>query len=218
VECIIRLHGKLMNPDITFGMNLPNAAEDVKSIVYGAIDTTNQTEMTQQVLNILVLNSFKSTQGGTTADINVSSTSFAILSNQVNSLLSKVSKDVNLGINYQRSNSSTTPQELDVSVSTSLFSDRLLVDGLFGVSSYTSTTTGTTNQQVSTIVGDINIEYLLTKNGRLRVKAFNRTNTIDLLTNNAPYTQGLGISYQRDFNNIMDLFRSSKKKTEPAKK
>jgi hypothetical protein len=218
VEVIIRLHGKLMNPDITFGMSMPNAAEDVKSIVYSAIDTTNQAVMTEQALNILVLNQFKSVQGGTSSDINVSSTSFAILSNQVNSMLSKVSKDVNLGVNYQRGTTNATPQELDVSVSTSLFSDRLLVDGLFGVSSYTSTSTGTSSQ-VSTIVGDINIEYLLTKNGRLRLKAFNRTNTIDLLTNNAPYTQGLGISYQRDFNNIGELFRSSKKqKTEPPKK
>jgi hypothetical protein len=217
VECIIRLNGKLMNPEITFGLVVPNAAEDVKSIVYGAIDTSNQTEMTQQVLNILVLNQFKSVQGGTSSDINMSSTSFSILSNQVNSMLSKVSKDVSLGFNYQRSSGSSTPTEMDVSVSTSLFGDRLLVDGLFGVNSYTSTSTGTTSQQVSQIVGDINIEYLLTKNGRLRVRAFNRTNTIDLLTNNAPYTQGLGISYQRDFNYFGDLFRSNKKKKEPKK-
>jgi hypothetical protein len=86
------------------------------------------------------------------------------------------------------------------------------VDGLFGVNSYTAQNTGNNSQQVSTIVGDINIEYLLTKNGRLRIKAFNRTNTIDLLTNNAPYTQGLGISFQRDFNNFGNLFKSSKGK------
>lgn len=212
VECIIRLSGKLSNPDITFGLNLPNAAEDVKTIVYSSIDTSNQTEMTQQVLNVLVLNQFKSVQGINTASIDVGSTSLSILSGQVNSMLSKISKNVNLGINYQRSNGSSVPQIMDVAVSTSLFSDRLLVDGLFGVNSYTAQNTGTNSQQVSTIVGDINIEYLLTKNGRLRIKAFNRTNTIDLLTNNAPYTQGLGISFQRDFNNFGNLFKSSKRK------
>ena len=217
VECIIRLNGKLANPEITFGLNLPNASEDVKSIVFSAIDTSNQTEMTQQVLNVLVLNQFKSVQGFNTANIDVGSTSLSILSGQVNSMLSKVSKNVNLGINYQRSAGSTVPQELDVAVSTSLFSDRLLVDGLFGVNSYTSQNTGTNSQQVSTIVGDINIDYLLTKNGRLRLKAFNRTNTIDILTNNAPYTQGLGISVQRDFNNVGDLFKNRKRKKDQKK-
>ena len=53
VECVIRLNGKLSNPDITFGMNLPNASDDIKSIVYSAIDTSNQSDLTQQVLNIL---------------------------------------------------------------------------------------------------------------------------------------------------------------------
>ena len=132
-------------------------------------------------------------------------------------MLSKISKNVNVGFNYQRSAGTTVPQQVDVAVSTSLFGDRLLVDGLFGVNSYSSQNTGTSNQQVSTIVGDINIEYLLTRNGRLRVKAFNRTNTIDLLTNNAPYTQGMGISFQRDFNNVADLFRSNKKKKDQKK-
>jgi len=65
----------------------------------------------------------------------------------------------------------------------------------------------TTSAQASTIVGDINIEYVLTKNRRWRLRAFNRTNTIDILNNNAPYTQGVGISYQRDFSHWGDLFR-----------
>jgi hypothetical protein len=214
VECIIRLNGKLMNPDITFGLNLPNVQEDVRNTVYGAIDTTNQTEMAQQILNILVLGQFKTNQGLAAANINVGSTSLAILGSQVNSLLSKISKNVNVGINYQRGVGNTTPQELDVAVSTSLFGDRLLVDGLFGVNSYTSgaTGTGTQQQQVSTIVGDINIEYLLSENGRFRLKAFNRTNTIDILTNNAPYTQGIGVSYQRDFNKVSELFKKQVKK------
>ncbi len=210
VECIIRLNGKLMNPDITFGMDLPNAQEDIKQTVYTAIDTTNQSEMAQQVINILVLNQFKQVQGGTASNVNVGSTSLSIVSNQVNSMLSKISKNVNVGINYQRSTGTEVSQEFDVAVSTTLFSDRLLVDGLFGVNSYTQSGT-TTAQQVSTIVGDINIDYLLTKNGRLRLKAFNRTNTIDILTNNAPYTQGIGISYQRDFNNVRELFKKKKK-------
>jgi hypothetical protein len=213
VECIIRLNGKLMNPDISFGMDLPNVQEDIKQVVYTAIDTSNQAVMAQQALNILVLNQFQAAQGGTPS---VGVTSLGILSSQVNSMLSKISKNVNVGVNYRQTTGANASQEFNVAVSTELFSDRLLVDGLFGVNNYTQSSSS--GQQVSQIVGDINIEYLLTKNGRLRLKAFNRTNTIDILTNNAPYTQGLGIKYERDFNKVSELFGKKKKKEKEKEK
>ena len=109
-------------------------------------------------------------------------------------------------MNYKPA-TSTTNQEFDVGISTQLFNDRLLIDGTFGMNSYTNATV----QQSSTIVGDINIEYVLTQNRRWRVRAFNRTNTLNILNNNAPYTQGVGIKYQRDFTNFGELFKFGKK-------
>ena len=87
------------------------------------------------------------------------------------------------------------------------YSGVLLIDGTFGMSSYTNPS----SQQTNTIVGDINIEYVLTKNRRWRIRAFNRTNTIDDLYNNATYTQGIGLSYQREFSTIKELFSGKKK-------
>lgn len=202
VECIIRLNGKLMNPIMSFGLALPNAQENEKNMVFNAIDTNNSAEMTQQVLYIMVMNQFKPIAGGTDPTVDVGSTSLSIVTNQINSWLSGMSQNLNIGVNYQ-SGSSTSSKEIDMTVSTQLFNDRLLIDGTFGMSSYTNTSSA----QASTIVGDINIEYILTKNRRWRIRAFNRTNTIDILNNNAPYTQGVGISYQRDFNKWGDLFR-----------
>jgi hypothetical protein len=105
-------------------------------------------------------------------------------------------------MNYKPGTSSTS-QEFDVGVSTQLLDDRLLIDGTFGMSSYTNSSAA---QQSSTIVGDINIEYVLTKNRRWRVRAFNRTNPTNTLNNNSPYTQGVGLKYQRDFANFKELF------------
>ncbi|MBN1197700.1 MAG: translocation/assembly module TamB [Bacteroidales bacterium] len=204
VECIIRLNGKLMNPIMSFGLALPNAQENEKNMVFNAIDTSNSAEMTQQVLYIMVMNQFKPIAGGTDPTVDVGSTSLSIVTNQISSWLSGMSQNLNIGVNYQPG-SSTYGKELDMTVSTQLFDDRLLIDGTFGMSSYTNTSSA----QASTIVGDINIEYILTKNRRWRIRAFNRTNTIDILNNNAPYTQGVGISYQRDFNKWGDLFRKA---------
>ncbi|MDP4282362.1 MAG: translocation/assembly module TamB domain-containing protein, partial [Bacteroidota bacterium] len=53
VDCIIRMNGRLMNPEISFGMELPNVDEDIKSLVYGAIDTSNASVMNQQMMYVL---------------------------------------------------------------------------------------------------------------------------------------------------------------------
>ena len=209
VECVIRLQGKLANPQIAFSLNLPNVDEETKAFVYGAIDTTNAAIMNDQMFNILVLNQFNSPQGTGSSNIDVGSTSVSLLTNAFNSMLSKVSKNVAINVNYQRS--TTSPgQEIDMGFSTQLFNDRLMIDGLFGVNSMNPNSAA---QKASTIVGDINLQYLLTNNRRWRLKMFNRTNVIGILDNNALYTQGLGISYQRDFERWGDLFRSEKKVT-----
>ncbi|MBE0647272.1 MAG: translocation/assembly module TamB [Bacteroidales bacterium] len=212
VECIIRLNGKLMNPIMSFGMALPNAQENERALVFNSIDTNNTAEMTQQVLYILVMNQFKPVAGGSGGSVDVGGTSMAIVTNQINSWLSGMTQNLNIGVNY-KPGSATSSQDIDMTVSTQLFNDRLLIDGTFGMSSYKNTTSA----QASTIVGDINVEYILTKNRRWRIRAFNRTNTIDLLNNNAPYTQGVGISFQRDFYTWVELFKKSTDK-EPKSK
>jgi hypothetical protein len=196
-----------MNPDMSFSINLPNVEESIKNEVFSAIDTTNPAVMTEQTIYLMVMNQFKPVVA-TSSAVDVSATSMSIVTNQINSVLSQISSNVNVNMNY-KPGTSTTSQEFDVGISTQLFDDRLLIEGTFGMNSYTNSTV----QQSSTIVGDINIEYILTMNRRWRVRAFNRTNTLNILNNNAPYTQGVGIKYQRDFSNFNELFKFGKKKS-----
>jgi len=65
--------------------------------------------------------------------------------------------------------------------------------------------------KTSNVVGDINVEVMLTRDGKLRLRAFNRSNTTELLTVSAPYTQGIGLFYRKDFNNLAELFRKKRK-------
>ncbi|MEI6456914.1 MAG: translocation/assembly module TamB domain-containing protein, partial [bacterium] len=212
VECIIRLGGKLMNPDMSFGIALPNVEESIKSLVFSAIDTNNPTVVAEQTIYLMVMNQFKPVVASA-GSVDVGTTSVALVTNQINSWLSQITQKVNIGVNY-RPPSSSTQQEFDVAVSTQLFNDRLLIDGTFGMNSYNSASFS----QSATIVGDINIEYILTKNRRWRVHAYNRTNTLTILNNNSPYTQGVGVTYQRDFSNFRDLFTSKKKREKEKEK
>ncbi|MCX6306683.1 MAG: translocation/assembly module TamB domain-containing protein [Bacteroidetes bacterium] len=206
VECIIRLGGKLLNPDISFAIALPNVEESLKNEVFSVIDTNNAATVTEQTIYLMVMNQFKPVVASSGSTVDVGATSWSLVTNQINSMLSRISSNVNLNMNYKPA-SSTTQQEFDVGISTQLFNDRLLIDGTFGMNSYTNATV----QQTSTFVGDINVEYILTTNRRWRARAFNRTNTLNILNNNAPYTQGIGIKYQRDFTNFREVFGFRKK-------
>jgi hypothetical protein len=206
VECNIRLGGKLMNPDISFGISLPNAEESIKSEVFSAIDTNNAQVVTEQTIYLMVMNQFKPVVS-TSSTVDVGATGVSLITNQINSWLSQASSNVNVNVNY-RPGTATTGQEFDVGLSTQLFDDRLLIDGTFGMNSYSNTAL----KQSSTIVGDVNIAYILTKNRRWRVHVFNRTNSLTILNNNSPYTQGIGVTWQRDFISFRDLFGASKKK------
>lgn len=210
VDCMIGLTGPIMNPNVKFRFDLPNSTEEVKQYVFTKIDTTNPSEMSQQMLSLLVLNTFSFTTGTGNSDLanTVGGTSLQIVANQVSNWLSQISKDVDIGINY-RPGGDLTNEEVEVALSTQLFDERVTIDGNFG---YQNVQDNPNTANTSSIVGDINVEVKITKDGRLRLKAFNRTNTVDLLDNTSPYTQGVGIFYRKEFNNIEELFQNQRRR------
>ena len=68
-------------------------------------------------------------------------------------------------------------------------------------------------------IGDFELEYKLIKSGRLRLKAYNKTN--DRLYSTALYTQGLGIMYREDFDtweNLGKYYKEVFRKKTPEEK
>ena len=58
------------------------------------------------------------------------------------------------------------------------------------------------------VIGDFQVDVKVSKDGRLRFKAFNKTINNSILNNyNSPYTQGIGIFYREDFNTFGELFQ-----------
>ena len=208
VDCIIQLKNQLFNPDISFSIRLPNSDDETRQMVFSVLDTTNSAQMTQQMISLLVLGSF-SYAGGSSA--NLGSSYINVISNQLSSWLSQISKDFDVGVHYKPGDELSS-EELEVALSTQLFNDRVTIDGNFGMISNTATT-----QNASNIVGDVDITVKITKDGRLRAKAFNHSNVNSYyyysnFDNYAPYTQGIGLSYRQDFDSFGDLFRRKKKR------
>lgn len=200
VDCMLGMQDKIFNPTITFDIDLPKSDENTKTLVKSLIN--NDQEMNRQVFSLLILNRFMPPEKYqyTALSTGLGTTSTEMLSNQLSNWLSQISNKFDIGVNY-RPGTEMTPEEVEVALSTQLLNDRLSIDGNVGVSGGT--------QKSSNIVGDVNLEYSLTY--RLKLKGYNKSNTVDLINTDAPYTQGLGIFYRREFDNLGEWLQKKKK-------
>lgn len=208
VETILILRDKLFNPTITFDIGIPGGDEGTRELLERLI--TTEQEMNRQVFSLLVLNRFMPTaldQYNTALGYGVGSTSSELLSNQLSNWLSQISSDFDIGINY-RPGDEISSQELEVALSTQLFNDRVILDGNVGVAGQNP---AAGSQRTSSIIGDVNVEVKITPEGKFRIKAFNRSNTFDIVNANSPYTQGIGIFYRKEFDNLSELWRRSRR-------
>jgi hypothetical protein len=201
VECKLMMTERLMNPNIKFDIQFPNADAGTREKIKSAINFDNELEMNKQVFSLLLLGSFFPNNSGNNsiATTGVSSNTNELLSNQISNWISGVSKQVNLGFNYK--NDQTASREVQLTMSKELFNSRLSIDGNFGVRN---------NSAANNIIGDVNIDYKITNDGKFRVKAFNQSNDYTALLNQAPFTQGLGIYYREDFESFSVLFTKYK--------
>jgi hypothetical protein len=222
VDLKLNMTNTMLNPTISFDIDLPTADEDtrgkVRSILYVNSQEENVQELNKQVFSLLVLNRFLPPPGAeaTTGNANVgATTSSELLSNQLSNWLSRISNDFDIGVNYHPGDEISN-QELEVALSTQIFNDRLIIDSNFGLSNRENVSSSTEN--TSNLIGDVSLEYKITKDGKIRIKAFNTSNQFSLEDNNSPYTQGVGLSYREEFDTLSEffgkLFRRFKNKTE----
>ena len=116
-----------------------------------------------------------------------------------NSFLGDDDGKLQVNFNYQAGQVSTdfqTNDQIGLTLSTKI-SDRVLINGKVGVPVGAHTQTS--------VVGEVKVEVLLNEEGSLRGTVFNRQNEVQYSTEEEGYTQGIGLSYQVNFNNLSDL-------------
>lgn len=207
VDVTMRLRDKLMNPEIGFEVRLPTVDENIRTQVNSVLST--EQELNRQVFALIVLNRFIQPQSITGAGTpgsgsNVAGTTGSeLLSNQVSNWLSKLSDDFDLGVNY-RPGDNITQDELEVAMSTQLFNERLLLSTNVGVS-YGAQSNG---NSANNLIGDFQVEYLLTQEDRLRLKVFSMSNDRNLTrSDQATTTQGAGVTYREEFRTWGELWQ-----------
>ncbi len=206
VNNILTMKGSLVKPDFTFSFELPDADEDIKSIVYNSIDTSDREEMVKQMISVLFVGMFEASNSSASGTIN-SGLGYSIselVSYQINRLVSSVSENLDVRVAY-RNNEEFEESEYSVDLGGSFLNDRLIVHTSFGILDQAHISSE------DRFLGDITLEYKLTKDGAWRLKAFNTTNQQNKLEYTSKYSQGIGVSFSKDFNTLKDLFKRRKK-------
>ncbi len=205
VECKIILTEELSNPNINFGIDFPSVEDRLVEEVKQFFNTPE--EMNKQILSLVVLGKFYTPEylRGTYEAQNPNlfgTTASELLSNQLSNWLSQISSNLDIGLNY-RPGSQITNNEIELALSTQMFNDRVTINGNIGNNNNPNSSNN------SQLVGDFDINVKLTSNGKLRLKAYNRSNN-NLIYETAPYTQGVGFSFTEEYNTLEDLFEKMK--------
>lgn len=229
----LAMTGDLMLPTIDLAIDLP---EDQRGAMGGAVYNRvlqmqeDKSEMNKQVFSLLVLGRFlpedplKPSDGGGGGGVAaaVSSSVSELLSQQLNTLAGKYLKDVQVNFNLENYQDYSTGDaqnktKLQVDVSKQFLNDRLTVKvgsdvELEGESGQQTKAEGT-KANASEIVSDVSVEYMLTKDGRLRIMVFRNNEYAGLIEGQVIET-GMGLIFVRDFNNFKNLFKKPKEEEE----
>lgn len=204
VDCYINLSGKLLEPKIGFDIKVPMAENDpmAKAVVQDALNTEER--VNRQFLSLLVIQSFTSedpTAQNAIMGQGLASTAGEMLSNQISNLVSQITTAFDFGVNW-RPGDELSPTEIELALSTQLFNERLTINSNFDMG----------NENVSSgFVGDVSADLKIVPSGKLRLKAFYRSNDeLMYSANYGEYTAGAGIMYREDFNNLSELFTKYK--------
>lgn len=203
VDALLKVTGDIRSPEINFDLKMPTVTSDVERKVRSIISTEEM--MNRQVIYLLALNRFyapdymSAEQGSEFASV-ASST----LSSQLSNIISNITDKFSLNPSFKSDKSDFSDVEVDVALSSSLFNNRLMVNGNLG---YRDRSTSQT-----TFIGDFDIEYLLTKNGNLRLKAYNHFNDASYYLRSSLTTQGIGLLYRRDFDDLFYFLKRKKRK------
>lgn len=200
VNCGISISDRISSPSLGFSIDIPDLDPMAKAEAEAALNTEDKVQ--KQFLALLITGSFiPNEQSGVVDNSNILYSNVGeLMSRQLSNILERLDIPLDLGLGYQQSSSGT--DLFDVAVSTQLFNNRVEVNGSFGNRQY-----GMGNTAYGDIVGDIDIEYKVDKNGHLRLNAF--SHSADEYSSYLDFSQrnGIGVTYQREFSSWRQFFR-----------
>lgn len=195
VNVVIGIQGDLASPEPDFNIEFPTVSNVLKSeIQYKLYDKdVRQT----QALYLLSSGGFLSPEGVNQSDF--SGSLFETASSLLGDILKTDSDKFKVGLNYV-SPDRRIGKETDgrvVATISSKINERITINGKVGVPF------GGINE--SAVVGDVEVQYRVNQDGTMNLRLFNRENDINYIGQGIGYTQGMGVTYEVDFDTFREL-------------
>ncbi|WP_205511689.1 translocation/assembly module TamB domain-containing protein [Longitalea arenae] len=226
-EVLLKLQGELLQPMITFDIQLPEESNEVSK---GTATTINYrltqlrqepSELNKQVFSLLLLNRFvgenpfESSAGGLTAESFARQSASKLLTEQLNRLAGDLIQgvDINFDVTSFDDYSTGTAQtrtDMNVALSKRLMNDRLTVT--VG-SNFELEGARNTNRNSSNIAGNVAVDYSLSKDRRYMLRAY-RKNEYEGVIEGYVIETGVGFIITLDYNKFRNLFLSKKAREE----
>lgn len=222
-DVMLTMTGKLLKPDISFDIVLPDnknygVSNDILTNVRTKLEILRQeeAEMNKQVFALLLLNRFVaedpfSSSGSTSTSTLVRQSVSKLMTEQLNQLAADLVKGVDLNFDIAASDDYTTGQrqsrtDLNVGLSKRLLNDRLTVT--VG-SNFEIEGPKNSNQSASNIAGNVALDYRLSEDGRYMLRAY-RKNDYQGVIDGYVVETGIGFIITVDYNRFREIFRKRK--------
>ena len=195
VELKIQLTGELEKPDPNYEFEFPTLSSTIKSELDYRLESKD--DRSNQAIYLLATGSFSSS----ISQLNINGTIEERINGIINSLFSDGDNKLQVGLNVELGENTPDYQSdnrLGVTLQTNI-SDRIRINGKVGVP------IGGISQ--TAIAGDVQIDFLLNEEGTFTANVFNRENSIRNFGEEIGYTQGLGVSYNVDFDTFSELLQ-----------
>jgi len=195
-EVTIVLTGNLTAPEPDFVISFPGVGSVLKADLEYRLSDMDMRQT--QALALLSTGGFISPTNTGTA---VYGSLFERASSLFNDLFSDGDGKVNVGVTYtgpDRNPYVETNSQVGLTVSSQI-NDRITVNGQLGVP-----VNGVSD---AAVVGNFEVQYRVNDDGTLKARAFNRENDINFLGEGINYTQGIGLTYEVDFDTFRELVR-----------
>ena len=195
VNLIIGVRGDLASPEPDFNFEFPTVSNVLKSEIEYKLNDKDVRQT--QALYLLATGSFLSPEGvGNSA---LTSNAFETATNLLTGLIRTDDEKFQVGIGItgaDRTIGRETDGRFEASISSKI-NDRITINGKVGVPFGGISETA--------VVGDVEILYRVNEDGTLNLRVFNRENDINYIGEGIGYTQGVGVSYEVDFDTFKEL-------------
>ncbi len=213
IDLITRFSGELFNSQREFDIEIPNSSSTVTSELAFKLNSNDENIKTQHFVSLLASGAFYNEN-----DFSVNTTGLVygtatdLLSNAFDNIFNQGSNRFKLKPVYTVGEKNKVDNlNIDDQLALALdyqLNDRIIINGKVGVP--------IGSKEQSSVIGEVNVEFLMNEEGTLRSSIFNRQNEIQYTEEEEGYTQGVGMAYQIDFDNgrdLLEILRLKKRKS-----